>query len=160
MTEARVWIDRLRGTAVPLPRCPGLSPDEKILVAAIRLMVVDGLVAPSAAVAIALKPGSEAVLEALRNWLGRLARNTVRQIAVGAPLHCCASPDELMLLTAMEGARCGDFGLVHRILGQFVDRDDIDDLAHATEILSEQLAAAGFKLATRHLPARQRQSPD
>jgi len=151
MPDAKVWIDRLRNAAVPLPRCPGLSPDEKILVAAIRLMVVDGLVAPSAAIAIALKPDSEAVLEALRNWLGRLAENAIRQISVGAPLHCCASPDELMLLTAMEATRRGDFLLVHRIFAQFVNGDAIDAMAHATEILGERLTTAGFALRTRQV---------
>ena len=160
MSATGFWIERLRGSAIPLPRCPALSSDEKILVAAIRLMVVDGLVAPSAAVAMALKPGSEAVLEALRDWLGQLAGNAVRQIAVGAPLHCCASPDELALLAAIEGARCGDFVLVHRIFGHFVDRADIDALAHATEILSEHLAAAAFTLSKRQLPERQRRSLD
>lgn len=151
MSDARVWIERLQRAAVPLPRCPGLTPDERVLVAAIRQMVIDGLTAPGAAEAIALKPGSAPVLGALRDWLGLLAGATLRQIAVGAPLHCCASPDELAMLSMIDTARRGDFAATHLILRCFVDAADIDAVAHASEILGERIDTAGFKLVTRQI---------
>ena len=155
MSDARVWIERLQRAplpaGVPLPRCPGLTPDERIVVAAIRQMVIDGLMAPGAADAMGLKPGGEAVFRALGAWLGLLAGRTRRQIAVGAPVHCCATPDELAMLTIIAGTRCGDFALVHGVLDHFVDAADIDTLAHASEMLAERLDAAGFALVVRRI---------
>ncbi|QXQ05098.1 hypothetical protein KX816_12485 [Sphingosinicellaceae bacterium] len=155
MSDARVWIERLQRaplpTGVPLPRCPGLTPDERIVVAAIRQMVIDGVTAPGAAEAIALKPESAAVFGALGAWLDLFASRTRWQIAVGAPVHCCPTPDELAMLTVIEGARRGEFALVHRVLGHFVDAADIDGLAHASEMLGERLDAAGFALVARRI---------
>ena len=117
------------------PQCPALTDDERLVVALIRQIVVHGIGAPLAHKAMQRRGAAEA------------AR---RQIAIGSPVRCCPSPDEVMLLAIITGAPRGDFAAVHGLLGALVQPGAIDALAHGAEQLGEMLTAAGIVLYTRH----------
>lgn len=162
MTGAANWVRRLTELpapgGLPLPGCQALAIDEKLIVAAIRQIVITGRIMP--AVAAALEQGcgaaGAAVHQALLEWLTLLADSASRQIAVGAPTHCCPSPDEVAMLAIIDAARRGDFTCAHAVLGGLVRRDAVDNLAHAAETLGETIVAAGMSLTPRRFRPRDR----
>ncbi|GGE02831.1 hypothetical protein GCM10011529_06600 [Polymorphobacter glacialis] len=142
---------------VPGPSCKALAPDERLTVALIRHIVIHGTGGPPTGRLFghrAAESGSEpsgivlssTAYAALGDWLTLLADAATRQIAVGAPTHCCPSPDEVRMLAIIAGAPRGDFAFVHSLLGEMVGPGAVDALAHGAERLGEDLIAAGITL--------------
>ena len=130
------------------PQCPALTDDERLVVALIRQIVVHGIGAPLAHRAMQRRGAASGptAFAALGDWLSQLAEAARRQIAIGSPVRCCPSPDEVMLLAIITGAPRGDFAAVHGLLGALVRPGAIDALAHGAEHLGELLTAAGIAL--------------
>lgn len=135
-------------TPIAGPQCKSLADDERLVVALIRQIVVNGIDAPLAQRAMQRRSASTGTtaFAALGDWLTHLATAATRQIAVGSPVRCCPSPDEVAMLAIIGGAPRGDFAVVHKLLGEFVAGDAVDALAHGAENLGELLIGAGIRL--------------
>ena len=130
------------------PQCPALTDDERLVVALIRQIVIHGIGAPLAHRAMQRRgvASGTTAFAALGDWLSQLAEAARRQIAIGSPVRCCPSPDEVMLLAIITGAPRGDFAAVHGLLGALARPGAIDTLAHGAEQLGELLSIAGITL--------------
>ena len=130
------------------PQCRALADDERLVIALIRQIVVNGIEAPLAQRAMTRRSAAagQSAFARLGGWLSLIANAATRQIAIGSPVRCCPSPDEVAMLAILAGAPRGDFALVHKLLGEFVNGDAVDALAHGAEQLGVQLIAAGIAL--------------
>lgn len=147
-TPQQAQVHRPQTAPIVGPQCRALADDERLVIALIRQIVVNGIDAPLGHLAMTRRSAASGAtaFAQLGNWLSLLANAANRQIAVGSPVRCCPSPDEVAMLAIIAGAPRGDFAAVHKLLGEFVSADAIDALAHAAEQLGEALIAAGVKL--------------
>ena len=147
-TPFQAQAQRPAAPPIASPQCRALADDERLVIALIRQIIVNGTSAPLAQRAIICRSAAAGptAFASLGDWLTMLANAASRQIAIGSPVRCCPSPDEVAMLAIIAAAPRGDFVAVHQLLGEFVHADAIDGLAHGAEQLGERLIAAGIVL--------------